>query len=312
MINSPVPPAISEPTEMWFTKNRVKLENIPHLLTHRPNWVIWRAFQRDNRAGFDKIPVCPKSGRKISAHEYKNHLSFEDAYNFYSHGKSDGIGFVLTGGVFSQCNQDLFLIGVDLDHVLGDPLREDHAREICQKINSYCEISPSGTGIRIFGLSTLPLGHGQSTYGEMYYKNRFLTVTGHGKKRAIIEATDALQALEKQWWPQPPKPVSGLLNLTNLYKCYHDTPRQRAELHDILSFISADCTYEQYRDVVWGILYTNWPDAEDIARKWCETAPERIDESNFFAVMGSYNPNHSNPVTVGTLFHLAKLGGRNV
>ena len=301
------------PLQTWQQRG-VSTDNIPDLLKRTSNWIVWKSFTQKPCGKFDKVPISVASGFKISPHDHTNHLSFELAFDAYQSGIGDGIGFVIDGQPITETEEGipLYLIGVDLDNIAVTVQSTEKAKQICQTIGSYYEISPSGRGLRIFALSDSLVGKRQSAFGEMYPNKQFLTVTGHGKKRAIIEATDALQALEKQWWPQPPKPVSGLLNLANLYKCYHDTPRQRAVLHDILSFISADCTYEQYRDVVWGILYTNWPDAEDIARKWCETAPERFDESNFFAVVGSYNPNHSNPVTVGTLFHLAKLGGRNV
>ena len=32
------------------------------------------------------------------------------------------------------------------------------------------------------------------------YKNRFLTITGHGQKREIVEATNVLLKIEREWW----------------------------------------------------------------------------------------------------------------
>lgn len=68
-----------------------------------------------------------------------------------------------------------------------------------------------------------------------------------------------------------------------------DTPRQRSILELLLSLASADCPYGRWRDVVWGLLSTNWPDAEQMARKWSEKAPHRFDEEAFYRLVNSYD-----------------------
>ena len=94
----------------------------------------------------------------------------------------------------------MYLIGVDLDKVDGSELKRITAKRVCKSVGSYCEISPSGTGIRIFALSKELVGKGQSPSGEMYHKGRFLTVTGHGHARDVVIATDTLKSLEQEWW----------------------------------------------------------------------------------------------------------------
>lgn len=86
-----------------------------------------------------------------------------------------------------------------------------------------------------------------------------------------------------------------------------DTPRQRATLQDQLQHISADCSYELYRDIVWAILSFGWPDAEDLARQWCETAPERFEEDDFYNVVNSHDSTRS--PTIGTIYYHARQGG---
>jgi hypothetical protein len=89
------------------------------------------------------------------------------------------------------------------------------------------------------------------------------------------------------------------------------SPREIARVQEMLNHISADCNYETYRDVVWSVLSTGWTCAEQIAEDWCKTAPQRFDEVNFRNVVISYNPNKTNPITLGTLNFLAKKGGWN-
>lgn len=97
--------------------------------------------------------------------------------------------------------------------------------------------------------------------------------------------------------------------------CYPDhpeTPAEVARLFDKLSYISADCDYETYRNVVWAVLGTGWSCAEELARKWCETAPDRFEEDDFYNVVNSFDPERDPRPTMGTIFHLARKGGWNV
>ena len=88
-----------------------------------------------------------------------------------------------------------------------------------------------------------------------------------------------------------------------------DTPRRRASLLDALKNTSSDCTYERYRDVVWAILGTAWPDAESLARDWCASSPNRFDPDDFAAVVKSFDNGRISRPTVGTIFYLARQGG---
>ena len=90
-----------------------------------------------------------------------------------------------------------------------------------------------------------------------------------------------------------------------------ETPRQIAILKDALGFISADCDYETWRNIVWAILSTGWLCAEDLALGWSKTAPERFDFDAFWVLANSYIPELPNQITVGTLWHHARLGGWN-
>ena len=93
----------------------------------------------------------------------------------------------------------------------------------------------------------------------------------------------------------------------SLFGGVDDTPRQRATLQAQLQHISADCSYEFYRDIVWAILSFGWPDAEDLARQWCETAPERFEEDDFYNVVNSHDSTRS--PTIGTIYYHARQGG---
>ena len=88
-----------------------------------------------------------------------------------------------------------------------------------------------------------------------------------------------------------------------------ESPREKARVQEMLNHITADCDYFTYRDVVWSVLSTGWTCAEQLAENWCQTAPQRFEEDDFINVLNSYDPNKTNPITLGTLNFLAKKGG---
>ena len=90
-----------------------------------------------------------------------------------------------------------------------------------------------------------------------------------------------------------------------------ETPREIARVQLALTYISPDCDYETYRNVVWALLSTGWSIAEDLARNWCQGCEEKFKEHGFDVVMASYDPLRESRITLGTLFKLAKDGGFN-
>ena len=91
-----------------------------------------------------------------------------------------------------------------------------------------------------------------------------------------------------------------------------ETPRQIATIQAALSHVNADCDYEIWRNLVWAILSTGWLCADDIALNWSQTAPERFDWDSFWLVANSFIPDHPDGISVGTIYHHARLGGWNV
>ena len=88
-----------------------------------------------------------------------------------------------------------------------------------------------------------------------------------------------------------------------------ETPRAVATLKDLLNYIDADCYYETYRNVIWAICSTGWKCAEQLALDWSLTAEHRFEQSTFEALINSYDPDHPEAVTYGTLVYLARQGG---
>lgn len=130
---------------------------------------------------------------------------------------------------------------------------------------------------------------------------------GKGDWRAIPEIPDPLLAIWQQELAARETGHNRRKSRMSLFKGVDDTPRQRALVGQMLGHISADCSYERYRNIVWAILSLGWKDAEDLAEEWCLTAPHRFEDVDFYNVVNSHDP--SRTPAIGTLYHHAREGG---
>ena len=104
--------------------------------------------------------------------------------------------------------------------------------------------------------------------------------------------------------------TSVKINQTNHVQLL-ESPREIARIQLALTFISADCDYVTYRNVVWALMSTGWTNAIDLARNWCMSCMERYKEHGFDVVVQNYDPLREPRISLGTLFKLAKEGGFN-
>lgn len=130
---------------------------------------------------------------------------------------------------------------------------------------------------------------------------------GKGDWRAIPEIPDPLLEVWQQELAARETGHNRRKSRLSLFKGVDDTPRQRAVVAEMLGHVSADCSYERYRNIVWAILSLGWKDAEDLAEQWCLTAPHRFEDIDFYNVVNSHDP--SRTPTMGTLYHHAREGG---
>jgi hypothetical protein len=86
-----------------------------------------------------------------------------------------------------------------------------------------------------------------------------------------------------------------------------ETMAEIAKVSLALSQVSADCSYNEWRDILFALHWTQWVCAEQLAKSWSMTAPHRYDPTAFDNVWQHAKP--LGQVTLGTLFHLAKLNG---
>jgi putative DNA primase/helicase len=140
---------------------------IPAELKGLQQWVLWRYEWHEGK--WTKIPFTA-TGQPASSTDPATWTSFEEALTAYHAGGFDGIGLAL--------QEENDLVGADLDHC-RDPDTGDidaWALEIIHHLQSYTEITPSGTGLRPFTKGKLPPGGRKKGNIEMYVSGRYLTV----------------------------------------------------------------------------------------------------------------------------------------
>ena len=127
----------------------------------------------------------------------------------------------------------------------------------------------------------------------------------------MIEATSVLVDLQNQWFPnkfkEEKKPALYPLADDSLWPPLAEHPVEIERVKEMLNHVSADCSYEQWRNVVWSVLSTGWSCAEALALEWSKSAPERFDENAFWTVANSFDP--VGGIKLGTLIHHARQGG---
>jgi primase-polymerase (primpol)-like protein len=147
---------------------------IPDELKAREQWVNWRPEKRNSENKPTKVPVNPTTGDLASSTDLSTWTDFETACELAQNSNAKlGIGFVFTVS-------DPY-VGIDLDRC-RDPntgAMDDWAQGIIDLLNSYTEISPSGTGVKIICKGTKPGTRSRKGKVEMYEHSRFFTLTGN-------------------------------------------------------------------------------------------------------------------------------------
>jgi len=189
---------------------QVQFEKIPQFLKDNGQFCCWQYELRDGDK--TKVPYTPGTKRKANVKIPATFTAFETAASATGY---EGIGIRVHGRI----------VGIDLDHCIVDGKLLPWAQEIVDIFGAtYIEISPSGTGIRIFCL--LPNGfiYDTQTYYikkgdvEVYipgHTNRFLTVTGNAITEAdVVETAAALLWLLDTYMrrPTPPTPAVAVPN----------------------------------------------------------------------------------------------------
>jgi primase-polymerase (primpol)-like protein len=150
-------------------------EGIPEGLKARPQWLGWRLVPRKDKEKPAKMPENPVTGEFGKTNDPSTWGSFEQAWSYYQSHRDQGVAGV--GFVFSK---DDPYAGIDLDNCRDPETGElsSFAREVLNRVKSYTEVSPSGTGLHIIVQGKLPGGAVNIDEIELYDERHYLTFTG--------------------------------------------------------------------------------------------------------------------------------------
>ena len=152
----------------------VQFEKIPMDLKKTPRWVLWRYTEvgEENNKRWSKLPIQAngQSASSTNPTTWADFLTVQAAYQ-QNPDRFSGIGFVFS--------EDDNLIGVDLDDCYNEGFTNVALQQIAESINGYMEVSPSGTGVKIFTRGNMKTAHVDHSIGfEAYPHGRYFTVTG--------------------------------------------------------------------------------------------------------------------------------------
>lgn len=245
----------------------VQFDSIPAELKAIPRFCLWRYVlvgDVDEGQTWTKVPMQANGykGSSTNPDTWADYLSVEYAYK---RGGFDGIGFVFTG--------DDNLIGIDIDDCRNPDTGEltEFAQNIMGQVQGYVEVSPSGTGVKIFTRADLTRAHVDHDIGlEIYPKSRYFTVTGN-----ILSGTIPTELQDVT----PIVPAHALRSDDDSFSNYSppvegwDLARVEREL---LAELDPDCHYDMWREIGMALhhQFNGSVEALNLWDDWSSSSPK--------------------------------------
>lgn len=151
-------------------------DNIPVDLKKLKGWLVWKVTEINPTTGkFNKIPIYPRSrqnrkGEQGSDADMANLGTWDEAMAAIKANTSlAGVGFALL--------HPFGIVALDVDHCIVGGTRRDDVEKLTEC--TYCEVSPSGTGVRAFWLGAASDGKNHDSGYELFHSKGFVTITGN-------------------------------------------------------------------------------------------------------------------------------------
>ena len=168
---------------------------IPATLKESPVWVCWRWTRVKGR--WTKPPISARTLQKTDVTDPVSLSTFDEALARVTAGEADGIGVALAPAS---------LLGVDLDDCRDPGTGEITAEALATVagLDSYSEVSPSGTGVKVLVRAAKPGPRCRVGNVELYDAGRYFTLTGRalpGCPPEPMPRQDAVDALYARLFP---------------------------------------------------------------------------------------------------------------
>jgi len=170
-----------------MTKINTLAERVPEALRDCETWLVWSEF--DER----KVPL-DANGEATGYNDETSWLPLQRAIEMLSQNPNRYLGISLTTTGLVVSGSNLYCLDFD-GFVCGDEV-ETGLSDLVDRIGSYAEISPSGTGIKIFLLTDAPpekswkINFSPSEFSQKKpnvnkYRNRMVEVFSRGRFLAV-------------------------------------------------------------------------------------------------------------------------------
>ena len=177
-------------------------DKLPLGLTAGSDFCLYK-LEPDKNGKIQKVPYRV-SGARADPGNVAHLTDYTTAYDTYLQGGYDGVG--------KSVMEDIFV--VDIDHCVENGEINDFAKEILEQLGTYAEVSPSGTGIHIWGRAP-NVAFDKARYYmnnrqiglEVYIGSittRFVTITGNSLNDFdVADCSDALQKVLDTYMVRP-------------------------------------------------------------------------------------------------------------
>jgi P4 family phage/plasmid primase-like protien len=162
--------------------------NVPAEMKACPQWLCWKLEVRKGAKTKDAAPAKPTKVPYIAETDPKKVRRADptdrSCFVTYEQAKAAYVAVADYAGIAFAFTPDDPFCGVDLDDCIDADAGEPKAwgRELIDLLDSYTEISPSGTGVKIFLQGKKPGERARRRHHdgevEVYDKGRYFTVTG--------------------------------------------------------------------------------------------------------------------------------------
>jgi putative DNA primase/helicase len=194
--------------------------NLPATLKQIPNWIRWQLEERDGKQ--TKVPYVVGTTRPAAINKPADWVRFRTAIGSVpTISDSEGLGFVINGKA-----AELGLVGFDIDGCRNSQSGEitEWAWRLIKWLHSYTEVTPSGTGVRVWVIGELPegrrvfslspsAGYGDKVRVEVFSQGRYFTITGDRigdatdiERRNLLDAYRLCDEIKRQF-PSAHKPT---------------------------------------------------------------------------------------------------------
>lgn len=262
---------------------------VPAVLRELRGWLVWRLEHHEGEPKPRKVPYYAdgrrRAGKQGSPRDRARLATFEDAMGVLAGGGWDGVGLAMLA--------DWGLVGLDFDECAVEGVVHPDVEVLVAE--TYCEFSPSGTGVRAFMRGALPDRKSRAAGGtwgvEFFHRTGFLTVTGNllpicelmGHEDTVEALTSAVEALYVARFG----PADALRAVDKRVAATTPLGLPIIELERMLGAVDADTGYETWLRVgmaihherggaedglalwdVWSARGTKYPGLAALAEKW--------------------------------------------